>query len=508
MGEGFRNSIESGTDKGKEHVKSCTKCWQVSNCACGRKVEHDWICNSCNSAESSPDAIELRAKIERQHVTPEHCHAKVMKGSRADGLPENMLVLDTGQPELPPVEKREPQTPEEVDELYRETIRGGTIDHHSIDAAVLTMPAGAERRCATKMIADFPDEVVAMIKERKIESVSGHIDSDLDSIASTFLARSLVQSKSVADLPAITEQLAEIVNLTDYGKFREADPEKYATSLPGVFGALKDQIMDMAREQSGAVWRDATLSYDEKRKKTAEISDVYHEKLITAVFEILNACNRQKLSGEDVDLAALDLDKIPVPEELRKMMKKGKELTIETRRVFDREFEKAEKREVTVQDKLGRSITVPLVIFAETELSPLEVTNLAYQRLAPEAIIAVYAGQDRTRGGDTYDIGIKPETAADVFSLELLEQPFNAAEAEKREPILAELDAKVADGTITPEEKKRLDLWRTPRKGKEHLGIGDPTVLVAGGSLIAASNTSLLNSEDFRRVLQGVFTRG
>lgn len=487
-------------------MKSCTKCRQVSPCLCGQKAEHDWICNSCNSAENSPDAIELRVKIEL--VTTDGCFAKVEKGARAVGLSETVLVLDTGQPDLPPVEKREPKTPEEVDELYRETIRGGIIDHHSIDAAVLTMPEGAERRCATKMIADFPDEVVAMIKERKIESVSGHIDSDLDSIASTFLARSLVQSKSVADLPAITGQLAEIVNLTDYGKFREADPEKYATSLPGVFGALKDQIMGTAKKESKAVWDDDALSYGEKSKRTSEISDVYHEKLIAAVFEILNACNRQKLSGEDVDLAALDFDKIPVSEELRTMMKKSKELTIETRRVFDREFEKAEKREVTVQDKFGRSITVPLVIFAKTTLSPLEVTNLAYQRLAPEAIIAVYAGQDRTRGGDTYNIGIKPETAADVFLLELLEKPFNVAEAEKRESILAELDAKVADGTITPEEKERLDLWRTPRKGKEHLGIGDPTVLVAGGSLIAASHTSLLNSEDFRRVLQGVFAQG
>ena len=134
------------------------------------------------------------------------------------------------------------------------------------------------------------------------------------------------------------------------------------------------------------------------------------------------------------------------------------------------------------------------------------MTNMAYMRMPPETIVAVYAGQDRKKGGDNYDIGMKVESL-DLFDLTSLEAIFNDAEREKREPILLSLRQKEKEGTLSEEETKLLKTWTTLRPGKEYLGIGDPTVCVAGGSLIAASKTSLLNAEDFRRVVTNFFSK-
>lgn len=125
-------------------------------------------------------------------VSSENCSALLDKAQTAKGIPSHILVMDTGLPWVPEPEQRHPKTQEELDALYRETIQRGVIDHHGIDTTVLDLPKGVVRRCATKMVADFAPEILAQIEARAISGVTAHFDSDLDSIASTYLAKALV----------------------------------------------------------------------------------------------------------------------------------------------------------------------------------------------------------------------------------------------------------------------------------------------------------------------------
>ncbi len=429
---------------------------------------------------------------ENEVTSAENCYARIGKGGSAEGMPRDMLVVDTGQPTLPSMEKRSPRTVEEVDELYRETIRGGIVDHHSIDAAVLNMPEGAVRRCAAKMVADFPSEVVALIKDRDIRSVSGHTDSDLDSITATYLTKTLVDSRDAASLPGFTERLGDFVNLVDYGRFSETDPDKVVQSLMGYFGALKSQTLGRMGAEIGAVWRSADIPQGEKPARAQAISDKFHGEMMKHMFTVYNACVKAESAGKTIDFTNLDAADLTLPADTKKLLDAGKEQVRADIEAFNKEFEVAEQTRVVVKTKEGADLEVPLVIFGHTQLSPLLVTNMSYSRMPPETIVAAYAGQERTKGGDCYDVGIKPESL-DLFNLTFLEVPLNDAERAKREPLIA-----AGNG---------LEAWTTLRKGKEYLGHGDPTVAVAGGSLIAASNTSLLSSEEFRTVLMNAFQR-
>jgi len=446
-------------------------------------------------------------------VSSEHCSAKLAKGASAKEIPSHILVMDTGQPWVPEPEKREPKNQEELDALYRETIQRGIIDHHGIDATVLNLPEGVERKCATKMVADFAPEVLAVIKERDVSAVTAHHDSDLDSIASTYLAKSLVQSQDAMRMPKITQALAEFVNLTDYGKYRESDPHKYTQSLQGVFGSVKAALMAKQRAEMGAVWSDSARSLEDKRREAAEIGQRYNQEIVERSIEVLNACEKQS-AVSSVDMTALDVQALELSDKTRSLLIEGGKMTLQDFEKFNTEFEKAERSTARIKTKDGNMITVPLLVFAEPDMNPLVVTNMSYQRVSPEAIVAVFAGSGRKYGGDMYDIGIKPETAA-LFDLSSLEMPMNNAESQLRNALFPDLD-ELASGAKSPsaEQQAVLDRWKiypkdlqakwnALRPGFEHVGHGDPTVVVAGGSLLAASTTSLLTVENFRQVLSG-----
>ncbi len=445
-------------------------------------------------------------------VKAERCSATIPKGGSAEKTPSHVLVMDVGQPWVPEQDQREPKTQEEVNALYRETIKRGIIDHHSIDAAV-KMPEGAARRCATKMVADFAPEVLMVIKSRDVSSVTSHFDSDLDSIASTYLAKALVQGGDAEKMPKITKQLGEFVNLVDYGRYEESDPQKYVKSLLGLFGSLKHVLQDRQGAKMKAIWSDELKTVDMKRREAGELVASMSQELIERSIELLNACERFATENGVVDLRNLEIDTLIVSSETKAMLEKGTVSSLEEIKKFDAEFERAERGTATVTAKDGRTLEVPTMLFANPDLSPLQVTNLCYQRMPPETIVAVYAGADRKHGGDAYDIGIKPETA-DIFDLKMLEMPLNDAEESARKNLFSNLDA-LASGAEQPtqEQQKMLDQlrtnsrdlserWKALRKGFEHTNHGDPSVVVAGGSLLAASNTSLLDAETFKRVVK------
>ena len=457
------------------------------------------VCGSCGSVPGMAHLSWCEAAPDGERVSSEGCFARVMKGGASDKVPREMLVVDTGQPQVPPLEMRHPKSAEEVDELYRWTIRNGIVDHHGIDAVVLDMPAEATRRCAAKMVADFPEEVVALIKERDIRHVTGHVDSDLDSITATYLTKRLVETRDAASLPSFIEALGNAVNRTDYGRVQEADPEKLVHMLPGVFMSLKSVSLRPMNAEIGAIWRSGDISPADKPARAAQVSEKYHKLLIERMFAFYNACVRADRDGKQIDFDSIDFDALDLPPALRATLNEGILNTMETFEAFNKEFESAERHSMRVVTKTGDAMPVTVLLFPHTKLSPLVVTNLSYTRMPPETIVAAFAGAQRS-GGDYYDIGIKPETL-DLFDITFLEIPLNQAEAEKRAPLLAELKAKEAAGTLEPQEAERLTLWTTLRQGKEYLGHGDPTVAVAGGSLVAASNTSLLTPEDFRAVI-------
>ena len=447
-------------------------------------------------------------------VHVEGCSAKLAKGQSAEDIPSHVLVMDTGRPWVPESEKRHPKNQEELDTLYIETIKRGIIDHHGIDTAILDLPPNLTRRCATQMIADFPTEVLEQIKKRSVSSVTAHYDSDLDSICSTYLAKALIQSGDAKKMPKITELLAKIVNLVDYGRYDERDPQKYAHSLSGLFGGVKQVLDHKQHAAMETIWTNTETDINTKRREAGEVAQKYTELLLSISFELLNACEQMMSKVGTIDLNALDPEMLELSEEVKNVMRKGIELTVQSFEDFDAEYKNAEQTKAKIKNKEGQTIEVPLLIFGEpAKLSPLAITNISYQRMPPETIIAVYGGAERKNGGDHYDIGMKTETTS-LFDLQTLLIPMNAAEAEARKIIFPNLEALArGEEQSTVEQQILLERWRvTPdalqkkwrelRKGFEHVGHGDPTVVVAGGSLLAASNTALVTREAFIQTIK------
>jgi len=424
------------------------------------------------------------------------------KGQNADQLPRTTLCLDTGTPIPPPENMRQPETQTEIDVVYRETIRNGVIDHHTIDATTDIPPE--KRRCTTTMIADFPEEVLAVMRERGTTNITSHHDSDLDSICASYLAKSLLENGS---LPTSAPGLSRFANRIDYGRFQENDPEKFLHSLQGAFSAIKHAVFARRDAEIGSIWNDPDATKEEKIRLSNIARTKYQNLLMSKMFELLNAAEaKNRLDPGSVDFAEFDTDELDIPPELKSTLTEGSLGVREDFRKFDDAFEKAEKTEMPIVDKQGKRREVQLIIIdltGQPELSPLAVTSMAYNRVPPDAVIAVYAGPERKKGGDQYDVGMKPESTV-IFDLKFLEEALNDAEAEKRKPLIAELEKKAAEGTATPDEQAKLAKWKTPRQGFEHLGHGDPTVSVAGNSLIAASTTSLLDFQDFRAALEKV----
>lgn len=427
-------------------------------------------------------------------VLPEGVTANIAKGGSAADFPPTTLVLDTGQPEVPPKALCTPNSQAELDKLYRETIRRGIIDHHSIDAAV-RFDSEISRYSTTGMIARYSDLVLEQIERRGISEITSHKDSDLDSLAASYLAQSLKQNK---ELPVIAGALASHVDLVDFGLYR-VPPSEYVTSLAGVFSALKRVNGETARAEFGGIFSDQTLSQEEKSKRAAEVSNRFEQELIKETFAILNGCERAARMGL-VNLDNLSELVEGLDGSLKEKILRGQNAWLHDLEIFEREHAAAIRGTGVILDKDGKERQVPVLIFENTSLNPLLVTNLCYTKEGPETVVAVFAGADR-KGGDAYNIGIKTETTQ-IFTLHSLATALSEREGELRLPLLADLKARVEEGTASEDERKRLNVLTTPRKGFEHLKIGDPTVCVAGGSLVAASTNSLMSRADFLKVVR------
>lgn len=438
-------------------------------------------------------------------VTYDGCSPSLPKGGAVVNLEQKLaahtLVLDTGAfASFLEKYKGKELTPSLIDSIYRNTISWGVIDHHSIDMFLASNGLHSER-CATKMVADYPEEVLATIQGYGIHTIETHFDGDMDSVCSSFLSKSLMENDR---LPDIGPALADLVNKIDYGRSQEVHPdfmkpEFFVNTLLGFFEAIKSECKRLAGQEI-------------KEKGFSPAILAKHEKMVgEAMFELLNVANKNadkiNISG---DISFL-LDN--VSPQVKELLDAGRPLIAESYKQFDRDFESAQKMRASVTDRQGKGIEANLII-AESK-DPLMFTNMSYARTSPDTIVAVYAGQDR-KSGDMYDIGITPDQAK-VFDLRGLCLALNKAERTKRDAFCTK---PVAERTA--DEQKMVEGWDVQRSEgkfrdafanlKDMIARGevnvedvldvDPTPLVAGDSLIPASRTSLLTFEEFEKVLK------
>ncbi len=424
--------------------------------------------------------------------------ANTPKGAVVDfeeKLKQHTVVTDTGANTkcLEAFRDKKDLSPEEIDEVYKASIRAGAIDHHSIDMFMAERGVKSEK-CATQMVADYPDAVLDLIKEHKITNVETHFDSDLDAATSAYLTKALIET---GKLPAITEKLAAVTNKVDYGRSNELgelyqDADGYVRTISGTFSALKSAYGKIASERIAKEgFSPAILGETEAAQNEA-------------YFAILNLANEK---GIDVsgDVTALDAE---LPQDLRAILENGRAAVKEEYEISKQEYEAAEKGRAKVLNPEGKEVEVNLVI-AKSE-TPLSLTNYAYTQTSPDTIVAVYAGEDR-KAGDMYDIGIQPDQAK-VIDMRGLCLALNKAERQKRDAIYAKSEAERSDA-----ENKLIEGWEGQPDREAFGGLNDmiekgevkeedvlrkdPTPLVAGSSLIPASRTSLLTEDEFRKVV-------
>jgi hypothetical protein len=412
---------------------------------------------------------------------------------------QKAVVVDTGAfaSFLEDHKEQETFSEEEIDGLYRETIAAGAIDHHSIDQFLGARGLHPEK-CSTQMVVDYSEAVVDLLSSHEIQVVHTHYDSDLDAVASSYLVRALVQN---GELPAIARDLAAVANRLDYGKFDIVDPEQFLKTLPGIFETIKSTISDQFRAEISEKGFSPALAakYENKRNKM--------------VFAILNRLNQAMIEGQEYDLAGDCTGLLDgLDEEIISAIRVGQEKLREEYQKFLEDFTSAEKHQTNIRTKEGGQMDAEIVVAQSND--PLMFTNLAYMRIRPETIVAVYAGEDR-RSGDHYDIGIIQDQAR-VMDLRELCLALNKAERQRRDILEAKNKSE-----RTKEEQGFIDKWEQERaKGpgreafpglREMVERGevseddildvDPTPLVAGGSLIPASHTSLLSEKGFKQVI-------
>lgn len=454
------------------------------------------------------------------------CSANLPKGATVNleqKLSQGIVVADTGAfaAFLEKYNGQNEFSQEDIDNIYKESILSGAIDHHSIDSFLSGRGAGTEK-CATKMVVDYKEAVLQLIREKGIKGVETHFDSDMDAIASSYLIKSLIES---GKLPAMAEDLAELTNKVDYGRLSAAspefaDPKIYANGLPGTIDSIKAAVdKECGGELGKNVFSNPAMKGPDGRlnaegvKLLSETKAKYENKRNSLVFQLLNVINQQKISNPDFDIGK-DIDKIEekFSDEMRAYIESGRPMIMKNHEVFSEDFGKAERHKAVIKDKQGNDVDVN-VVAAESK-DPLLFTNLAYTQTSPDSVIAVYAGKER-KGGDMYDIGITPDQA-NAMDLRGLCLALNKAEKAKRSAMYTK-----PENERSPEEQELIKNWegqgdRDIFSGvKEMIAKGeiseddilkkDPTVLVANGSLIAASRTSLLTSEEFKKVLTDFF---
>ncbi len=459
--------------------------------------------------------IHADAEKEFKPVDYENCSPSLPKGIKINPeqkLANQTLVVDTGANAdfLQSFQHMETFSPSEVDHIVRKSIQAGLVDHHSLDS--FFSAKGVDfKKCSTQMVNDYPEDVLQLIETHNISKVETHFDSDVDAIGSSYLIKSLIETKQ---LPVIAKDLAEVINLGDYGEDRQ-EPEAYVKSLAGTVSSVKGV---MANRLKNALGKEVFGNPDMKDPATGRLKPEgvakmnqlkadYENQGNKIAFELFNALNQLKIQDSSFDVKG-DISQVQLSPESMEVIKAGREVFQKAVEDFLKDFEKAEKYTAVIKDRAGKDREVQFIV-AESK-NPLSFTNMSYMRTSPDTVTAVFGGRDKA-SGDHYDIGITMD-AANTLDLSELCLAINQAERARRDMIYAKPEESRSDA-----EKTLITNWEGQNDREAFSGLNDkiakgeiqssqvvtkdPTVLVAGGSLIAASRTSLLSQEDFKTIL-------
>lgn len=449
---------------------------------------------------------------DNERVKYEGCNATIPKGAKGEvvdaKLADHTMVCDTGRRD-DVLEQFDSLSPEEIreriDDIYKATIAIGVVDHHAIDAFLLKKKIEPEK-CATQMVADYPEAVLEAIQKHGFKKVDTHVDSDMDAITSSYLIKSLMDN---GKLPTIGKEIAAVVNEVDFGKYPIANTEEFMKTLPGFFDKFEAYFYKLQDDELGAeVFSRKEFKQENGRlnqagiNKLIEIKTKFREQINAKIFDFYNALNELKIKYPKFNLEG-DISKVldHLPKDMQEILNNGTEILREKYEKFFKEFDEAEKFEGQIPNREGEPVAVK-VIMAENE-SPLVFTNLSYKKAGEYAVIAVFAGgPEERKGGDRYDIGVTPEMGQIIDFSELC-MALNKAEMAKRQEIYDKPEDQRTELEKQTIAKIEASGDRDAFKGvDESITKKDPTVIVAGGSLIAASNNGLLSAEEFKQVVR------
>jgi dihydrofolate reductase len=381
------------------------------------------------------------------------------------------------------------------------------------------------------MVYDYRHEVFSMIQAGRRRN-NTHMSSDMDALVSSYLIQSMVQGRgdsADARLPAIAEDLVELTNLVDYGRYRTPDFKTFKESLVGIIGALRSVVAkNINYEFSEAVAAQKTSGgeplFNEKGWRTTAGEEAYkavcqkHDTILGRLtFKVLNIANVERLANSSMSLTecgSLILRK--ASPELRAVLEEGLEISRQQFENFEKEIVKGETIEINILTKEGFRRRILMTIISELDLPALSVINIGIT-LMPDRIFAGFAGPNRP-SGDNYDLKVSTDVGEEVDLSEIC-IALNKAEAAARAKVLAK-NRSLEEIQATPEDQRTLDekkiiVWLTGNERFGQSGVSipaeasveekrqlqiitrDPTVLVAGGSLIASSFTSVLSRQEF-----------
>ncbi len=433
--------------------------------------------------------------------------AELPKGAVAPDGWEGCLFVDNGALSISTFDGLK-----NPDDIYRKSIENGHVDHHTID--MLPDMDKQPKKCSTQIVVDYTDEVARYCGENRVHEIQIHKDTDLDALSAAWLIREVMAK---GELPAIANEMAEIVNKVDYAKYRKPVNE-YVTSFPGCVEAMLSAIR---ADKKGAIYSNPANRGEDGRLTDAAFNELQKvdNEANAETLKVFDALATEKAKNPDFSLETANIRDFIEKSQLvsdyaKEQMREGLKQTAQAQKQFEEDIAKAKVVKFNFTNpETNRTETAQIVIVNSKD--PLTTTNLGYAHYGKNTIMAVYGGVDR-KGGDMYDIGIAPEAASTLGGvMKDICVIMNKNEASKRKQVERICDSLEQLAVRTPKETQRLSELRKSLdelasmgtrqafKGAEEFGLidKDPSPLVIGNTLVPASRHSLITEDTFRKTL-------
>lgn len=426
-------------------------------------------------------------------------NACLNKGEVVSPNKEGVLVVDTG---ALPISAFEGMTNQ--DEIVKKSISLGHVDHHTID--MLPAMAKQPKKCATRMVVDYFDDILKYCREHNVKEIQIHKDSDMDAITAAYLLQKGLQN---GKLPKCAEQMATIVNKVDYAEYN-LPIDKYISSFPGcitaIYGASgAEKAADIKSRQA---WGEFAQLDNNILPEVFKVYDILAERMEKNIPFDLNK----------LDIKAFIENNPKTDETIKKHLAEGLDQTKQAQLQFEKDIETAKIVKFNFHNPETQRTEEGQIVIVESK-APLTTTNLGYARFGKNTVMAVFAGEPR-KNGDFFDIGIAPESA-DIMGGVMKDIAFEINKSEAAERLKAQKELQTLEQlpTLNDEQKSLLEkhqkmfaeLKALKDEGKERPGHPggdlpgidniDPTPVVARNTLVPASHHTLMTAEKFKKVM-------